>query len=189
LISGNEIPHWFNYREEVSISNSDEYEIDIDVTAHVDGEITGIAFAVAFATEHAGYITCLDFNFNFSVIRGGVIIYKADGRYHCLRGNHVLMHFLVPGYFKHKVDNDRLRVQFHWKEASNSRVIKSYGFHLIRRYEEKKIYLIDDDIRVTKRPRVDDGNLESDWYQQQKRHCSTLGSRFSNAEDMQPGES
>lgn len=123
--------------------------------AHVDGEITGIAFAIAFGREEARYF--LGLNFNFSVIRGGVIIYEADGGSHLLDTNYVWMHFLVPGYFKLKVDNDRLRVQFHWKEASKSRFIKSCGFHLIRRYEEKKIYLIDD-IQVTKRPRVEDGN-------------------------------
>ncbi len=86
------------------------------------------------------------------------------------------------------MDNDRLQVQFIWPEAPISGIIKSCGVHLICRNEEKKIDLVDD-IQVTKRPRVDDGNLESDWYQHQKRHSSTLGSRFSNAEDMQPGES
>jgi hypothetical protein len=148
----------------------------------VEGEITGIAFAVAFESSF------FSSQFDFSVIHGGVIIYEDHSGFNYLDADRVLMHFLVPGYFKLKVDNDRLRFQFHWKEASCSRSIKSCGVHLIRRYEEKKIDLINDN-QVTKRPRVDDGNLESNWYQHQKRHSSTLGSRFSNAEDMQPGES
>jgi hypothetical protein len=158
------------------------------VPAHVDGEITGIAVAVA----SAGSFTARDLN--FSVIHGGVIIYEVEAEadaetvYINLDANHLLMHFHVLGYFKHMVDNDRLRVQFRWGKASYSRSIKSCGVHLIRRYEEKKIDLINDN-QVTKRPRVDDGNLESNWYQHQKRHSSTLGSRFSNAKDMQPGES
>ncbi|XP_062159658.1 TMV resistance protein N-like isoform X2 [Alnus glutinosa] len=184
-ISGNEIPHWFNYREDVSISNSDKYEIDIDVPVDVDGEITGIAFAVAVVgTEE--YKCNGDLNIYFGVIRGGVKIYNGNINRTLVKDtDHVFMHFHGPTFFKH---NDRLRVQFHLEEASNSRFIKNWGFHLIRRYEEKKIDLIDD-IQVTKRPRVEDGNLESNWYQHQKRHSSTLGSRFSNAEDMQPGES
>jgi carbonic anhydrase len=157
------------------------------VPADVEREITGIAFAVAFGTEEYKYNR--DLSIYFGVIRGGVQIYNGNSvPIHMKDADHVLMHFHVPTFFKHKVDNDRLRVQFHWVEASYSRFIKSCGVHLIRRYEEKKIDLINDN-QVTKRPRVDDGNLESNWYQHQKRHSSTLGSRFSNAEDMQPGES
>jgi hypothetical protein len=110
------------------------------VPADVDGEITGIAFAAAVVvgTEDDTYL-----DLRFSVIRGGVTIYQGNSGYSKLDADHVLMHFLVPGSFKHKVENDRLRVQFYWWEASKSRFFKGFGFHLIRRYEEKKKDLID----------------------------------------------
>jgi hypothetical protein len=185
--SGNEIPHWVNYREEVSISNSKRCKIDIDVPTDVDGKIRGIAFFVAFGTEDAKYDRFK--RLSYYVIRRSEIIFRGSSRTTRLEdASRVSMHFHVPTFFKHMVDNDRLQVQFIWPEAPISGIIKSCGVHLICRNEEKKIDLVDD-IQVTKRPRVDDGNLESDWYQHQKRHSSTLGSRFSNAEDMQPGES
>jgi hypothetical protein len=106
------------------------------VPADVEGEITGIAFAVAaVGTEDANYSSLrLDFN----AFCDGVIHQGSSG--HCgLDANHVLMHFLVPVSFKHMLVKDHLRVWFHWRDASKSNFFKSFGFHLIRRYEEKMI--------------------------------------------------
>jgi hypothetical protein len=138
------------------------------VPADVDGEL-GIAFAVVFVVP--GTEDRLQYNRTpdilFTVYRGGLMIYQGQRRYSELDPNHVVMHFLVPGSFKHKGNNVHLRVQFHCQDASKSKFLKSFGYHLIRRYEEKKTDLIDDN-QVTKRPSVDDGNLESDCYQHQK---------------------
>jgi hypothetical protein len=49
LVSGNKIPDWFNYRKEVSNSNS--CEIDIDVPADMFGEFTIIAFSAVVEGE------------------------------------------------------------------------------------------------------------------------------------------
>ncbi|XP_062159715.1 TMV resistance protein N-like [Alnus glutinosa] len=178
-ISGNKIPHWFSYHKEVSNSNSDKCEIDIDVPAYVDG-VLGIAFAAAVVGTD-------NLVLSVGVINRGVVIYKAWGEFYKRDANHVFMHFVVPVSFMHFLGNDHLRAQFYWLEASNSRFFKSFGFHMICRYKEK-IDLIDY-IRVTKRPCVDDGDLESEWYQHQKpwavdfqmqRACDLVNRNYTN---------
>jgi hypothetical protein len=96
------------------------------------------------------------------------------------------MQFRVPHHsFKFR-SVDHVRVKFEVKKPQR---LKSCGFHLVRLCNKSEIDLIDG-TQQKKRPRDDDGdgNLESNWHPQQKRHSSTLGIRFSNAEDAPPGE-
>jgi hypothetical protein len=189
MFPGNKIPDWFNNRKEVLNSNS--CKIDVNEPAHLDDdeEITRVAFSAVIGAK-ANIPDVQDegtFEIIFEVINDGVTIYSSmediPGRFH---SDHVWLHYDVPESSELKGDN--LRVTF--KLSSTSMFFKSCGFHLVRhRYEEKAVDLMDA-IQLSKGHRDDDddddyGNLESDWYPQQKRHSSTLGIRnISDAEDM-----
>jgi hypothetical protein len=183
LVSGNKIPDWFNYRKEASNSNS--CEIDIDEAADMFGEFTIIAFSAVVAElipkPYFGH------EVSANVITRGVEICCVSSYYVEMASDCVWMQFRVPHHsFKFRsVDN--VRVKF---EVTEQLRLKSCGFHLVRLCNESGIDLIDG-TQQKKRPRDDDGdgNLESNWYPQQKRHSSTMGIRFSNAEDAPPSES
>ncbi|XP_059455252.1 disease resistance protein RPV1-like [Corylus avellana] len=146
MFPGNKIPNWFIYRKEVLNSNS--CEIDIDEPAHLDGEITRIAFSAVIGTKadisdvqdettEGGEDEDEDtFAIVFEVISDGVKIYSfveddIHGQFH---SDHVWLHYNVPESFKLKGVN--LHVKF--KLRSMSLYFKSCGFHLVRRYKEKQ---------------------------------------------------
>jgi hypothetical protein len=112
MFPGNKIPDWFSHREEVLNSNS--CKMDINEAAHLDGEITRIAFSAVIGTK-ADIPDVQDeitesgqeedaYGIIFKVISDGVKIYSfveedICGQFH---SDHVWLHYNVPESFKLK---------------------------------------------------------------------------------------
>ena len=187
LVPGNEIPYWFSYRKEVS--NNHSCEIDIDVPADLDGEISKIVFSAVFDAYYYDISSI-----SVYVISGGVEIYRGKESLRTGTWDCVWLHFYVLEPCKLKEFNGHLRVKFVYKTGrldvdQNLKPMKSCGVHLVRRCEEKAKDSIGGIHEVTKRPRDDDDDdddddkFESSLYPpQKKRHSSTLGIRISDTE-------
>jgi hypothetical protein len=132
----------------------------------LDGEIKRIAFSAVVGFEDDDYDAV---KISVYVKSGGVTIYRFYGKIF-LSNNTTWLHSHVPESSKRKAYNDHLQVKFRVRPTDNPRrvrptddsrrpvVLKSCGFHLIRRHEEKAI----DGIQVTKRPHGGDGDADGD---------------------------
>jgi len=165
----------------------------------LDGEIKRIAFSAVVGFEDDDYDAV---KISVYVKSGGVTIYRFYGK-NFLSNNTTWLHSHVPESSKRKAYNDHLQVKFRVHPTDNPRrvrptddsrrpvVLKSCGFHLIRRHEEKAI----DGIQVTKRPHGGDGDADGDADgdggdvddddddDDDGMHSSTLGMRISDGDD------
>jgi hypothetical protein len=134
------------------------------------GEFTIIAFSAVAERDMSVFARNEPCVIDAYVISCGVEIFRVSLRWESLSDN-VWLHFSVPQYSFKLGNVDHVRVKF---EIQRNAHLKSCGFHLVRLCNEN----VNDG----------DGNLESNWRSQQKRHSSTLGIRFSNVEDTPPGD-
>jgi hypothetical protein len=137
-------------------------EIDINGPVHLDSESTTFAFFAVIGVrdaqvERSFRIDVKVFNIN------GQLLYS---RFSYARSNCVWFN-TSPYHSQLKTDNFRVKFEF----TNPLAFFKSCGFHIEQRYEEKSKCLMDG-VQLSKRRRDDDGNLESNFYPQQKRHSS-----------------